>query len=214
MTNLRVGYKIDEELYRSARSVIYRAHWKDDGGSVILKTLRARPAPDYQVNQFGREFEITHNLDIPGVIGCYELQTGAQRNVMVLEDFGGQSLDRLAAAGYIDLLTFLQIAYASSTSLAALHHRHIVHGNLSPSNILFNTENGQLKLIDFGCAIDRARAGESGAGGALRDGLELPYASPEMAEFCSGIGSSSAVDRRSDLYSLGVALYELLTGRL
>ena len=73
---------------------------------------------------------------------------------MVLEDFGGQSLDRLRTDRSIDLLTFLEIAYAASTALAALHERGIIHGNVSPSNIVFNTQNGQLKLIDFGCAID------------------------------------------------------------
>src|SRR4051794_20279508 len=149
-------YPLDEKISKGVNSVVCRAHRAADGVPVILKALRPELASVEEVARFRREYEITQCLDLPGVIGCYEFYADAERTVMVLEDIGGRSLDRLALAGRVDLPTFLEIAGAASEALAAVHERGVIHGNLSPSNIVFNTETGQLKLIDFGCAIDMA----------------------------------------------------------
>jgi len=191
--------------------VVYRAHIKDDETSVILKVLRAVPAPAPEVARFRREYEFTHSLNLPCVVGCHEIRTGGDRNFMVLEDFGGQSLNRLAV-GRIDLSTFLEIAHASSAALATIHERNVVHGNLCPSNIVFNIHTGQLKLIDFGCAVDLWE--EYPTGSIPCEGVEMAYASPEQVGFSSETDPYPVIDSRSDLYSLGVTLYHLLTGRL
>src|SRR6476620_368931 len=130
MRSQTVPYRTTETLYSGSRCVVYRAHRQDDGASVILKELRTAPAHDGELARFRHEYELTRNLNLQGVIGCYELITRAGRHTMVLEDFGGESLDRLAAAGPIDLLTFLEIACAVSSALAALQECRVLHGNL------------------------------------------------------------------------------------
>src|SRR3954463_15144224 len=209
MRSQTVPYTTTERVYSGSRCVVYRAHRQDDEVSVILKELRAAPAPNDELARFRHEYELTQGLNLPGVISCNELITRGGLHTIVLEDFGGRSLDRVAERGPLDLATFLEIAYAASSALSAVHERRVLHGNLSPSNIVFNAQSGQLKLIDFGCAVDLSK--ESDAAGPPCDGVELSYASPEQAALCSEAGPRSAVDLRSDLYSLGATFYELLT---
>ena len=73
MKSPTILYTEAETLYRGARCAVYRAHREDNGSPVILKALRYEPAPDREVARFKREYELTHRLNVPGVIGCYEL---------------------------------------------------------------------------------------------------------------------------------------------
>ena len=99
MRSQTVPYTTTETIYSGSRCVVYRAHRQDDGVSVILKELRAVPAHDGELARFRHEYELTRNLNLQGVIGCYELIIRGDRYTMVLEDFGGESLDRLGRSG-------------------------------------------------------------------------------------------------------------------
>src|SRR5262245_47675221 len=96
------GYQITQELYTSTNSLIYRARRVADDHPVILKLLNQDfPSPE-RVAWFTREYDVLSSLRIPGVVVAYSLEYAQQRPVMVLEDFGGDSLHRLRVAGKLD----------------------------------------------------------------------------------------------------------------
>lgn len=206
--NMLPGYEILDKIHEGHKSLIYRAIRLVDNNYVILKILAdERPSPE-QIARFKREFEINKKLaSICGVVQAYELVHEQHLWFMVLEDCGGHSLENLIYAKSIDLLSFLQISIEITDILAKIHHQHIIHRDLNPSNILINPQTQQIKFIDFGLSTV-----------ALQDlsdfnlaGLEgtFAYMSPEQTGRTNQI-----MDYRTDFYSLGVTLYQLITQKL
>ena len=218
------GYTITAQLYESAHSIIYRARRQADELPVVLKVLRAEhPSPE-ELARLEREYELTHSLNpstalrqgaeqdsgpaVAGVIRAYALESSQNALAIVLEDFGGEALTRLGLAGQLDLPALLTLAIKIATILGQVHQRHIIHKDLNPSNIILNPATGQLKLIDFGIAAQLdVKIHHLGNPEALEG--TLAYISPEQTGRMNRV-----VDRRTDLYALGVTLYELLTGQL
>ena len=144
------GYRIRQLLYTSSNSLIYRAQRVADDQPVILKIFNQEyPSPE-RIAWFRREYEVIHNLDLPGVVAAYDLANVRQRWMMALEDFGGESLHRLKLAGALDLDRALALAIAVAEILGQVHQRFIMHKDVNPSNIVLNPATGQVKLIDFG----------------------------------------------------------------
>jgi predicted ATPase/class 3 adenylate cyclase/tRNA A-37 threonylcarbamoyl transferase component Bud32 len=201
-------YEITEELYESSNSLVFRGHREADNQPVILKMLRQTyPLPE-KIAWFKREYEITRNLDLAGVVDAYSLETDQQRRVMALEDFGGESLARLGLAGKLTLTEFLPLATQLSDILGQLHQRRIIHKDINPSNIVLNPATGQVKLIDFGISSVLTRENPTFRNPNVLEGT-LAYISPEQTG-----RMNRAMDYRTDFYSLGVTFYELLTGQL
>ena len=210
-----------ETLFESRTSIIYRAYRKWDNRPVILKTLKEQyPLPE-QIAQFKREFEIAHTLksghgaDTPltGVIEVYSFEKHGYSFVIVMEDFGGESLDLMMKAGKIHLRThgiadFLLLAIGITEALAQIHQRQIFHKNINPSNIVFNKNTSQVKIIDFGLAVSLSRDNPVFSNLNILEGT-LAYISPEQTGRMNRI-----VDYRTDFYSLGATFYELLTGHV
>lgn len=172
---------------------------------VVLKQLRELyPGPE-SMARFAREFEITRSAAGPQVIEAYEMHANEGTVGIILEDFGGRSVaDLMQREGRIDALDALPMAAQVADGLAHIHRRNIVHRDVNPANIVWNTETGQVRLIDFGISQVLSR---STARNRMFSGTP-PYMSPEQTG-----RMNRDVDCRSDLYSLGVTLYELLTGR-
>src|SRR6478736_6542182 len=121
------GYRISQELYASANSLIYRARREADDRPVILKVFNQEyPSPE-RIAWFKREYEVIHDLDLPGAVAAYSLENDRQRWMMVLEDFGGESLHRLGLAGTLDLAGVLELAIAVGEILGQVHQRYIMH---------------------------------------------------------------------------------------
>lgn len=146
------GYRSTEKLYESHNSLVYRAvrEGTTDEHSVIVKVLKPAYPSSEKVAWFKREYELTRDLGLEGVVKVYELRKEAQRWVMVLEDFAGESLKRLSLAGQMGLADFLQLAIDISSILGPIHARHVMHKDINPANIVFNPTNGEVKIIDFG----------------------------------------------------------------
>jgi serine/threonine protein kinase len=202
------GYRITQEIYSGGNSLIYRARREADGLPVILKVFAQEyPSPE-RIAWFRREFEVIRGLDLPGVVKAYALEQDRQRWVMVLEDFGGESLHQLGIAGALDIGRALELAIAIAGLLGQVHQRFVMHKDINPSNIVLNPDTGEVKLIDFGISTMLSRESPTYGSPRVLEGT-LAYISPEQTG-----RMNRDMDYRTDFYSFGVTLYELLTGEL
>lgn len=215
-------YIIGETLYKSSKSLICRAHQKEDNRTVVLKILTEdHPTPE-EIAKFKREYWIAHSLN-PGsavvenspspVVATYNLHKHEHGFLMIMEDCGGESLDRWVKPGGMKLtddgmVFFLKLAINVTEALAKIHQHHIVHLNINPSNIIFNATTSQVKIIDFGIAALLSRDKPTFSKPNVIEGT-LEYISPEQTGRMNRV-----VDYRADYYSLGATFYELLTGHV
>lgn len=203
------GYQVVDKLYKSNNSHIYRAYRQADNQAVILKVLQPAYPPPEQIARFQREYKILNELKgLSNIIAGYDLVTEQNYWVMILEDFGAQSLDRLNLAGQLSVTPFLQLAIQIVAIISQLHQRYLIHKDINPANILLNPTTQQIKLIDFGISTKLSRENTTFRNPNLLEGT-LAYLSPEQTG-----RMNRAIDYRTDFYSLGVTFYELLTGQL
>ncbi|NER52441.1 MAG: AAA family ATPase, partial [Symploca sp. SIO1A3] len=204
------GYRLTEQLYESSALLIYRGYRKADEQPVVLKILReVYPTPEH-IAWFKREYQVMRNLNLTGVVKPYACLCEQQQQlmVMVLEDFGGDSLARLGIAGKLELREFLELAIAIIQIVAQIHAAQIIHKDINPSNIILNPTTKVVKIIDFGISTVLSQENPTFCHPNILEGT-LPYMSPEQTG-----RMNRAIDYRSDFYSVGVTFYELLTGRL
>ncbi len=208
------NYRIEEKLYEGNHSIVYRGWRIVDSWTqrAVLKILKKEYPPPEDVAKFRREYEITRDLGnaVPGVINVYGIEKYKNSFMMILEDFGGESLARLKQRNLLklDLTTFLHLAMGITEILSDIHRQNVIHKDINPSNIIWNPETNQLKIIDF-CiaAVLPCETVELASPNALRG--TLGYISPEQTG-----RMNRSLDFRTDFYSLGITFYELLTSRL
>jgi predicted ATPase/signal transduction histidine kinase len=204
------GCQVQEKIYESENSFVYRGRWKRDDRPVILKMLKQPyPSPE-KIAWFKREYELTRSLRVEGVINVYDLTADQHRPVMVLEDFGGESLELhlKKRRTRFPLTECLPLVIQVTDILSRVHQQHIMHKDVNPSNIVWNPQTDQVKLIDFGISTALIRESPVLRNPTLGEGT-LAYISPEQTGRMNRL-----LDYRTDLYSLGVTIYELLTGQL
>jgi len=185
-----------------------------DGKPVVLKILSDTSASPEAVARFRREFDLIAGLNgganpeerVEGVIGALACETDAGNPVIILEDFGGESLDIQRRIWPLD--DFFNLALQVVETLGRIHGLQVIHKDINPSNIVRNPATGELKIIDFGLSTCLPRETVARASVNVLEGT-LAYISPEQTGRIN-----RAVDYRTDFYSLGVTFYELLTGRL
>ncbi len=200
------GYEIREKLSENTPFLVYRGRRQEDLAPVLLKVLnRPFPTPKY-LAPLWQEFEILRLLDFPGVEKAYSLENHQQWWMIVLEDGGGLPMDQLEIAGRMQPGEFLQFALQLAKVVEGIHARQVIHKNISPANIFFNASTGLASLTNFGYA-------------SLVSKEKVPFQSPyKLAEFLAYTSPeltgrmNRSVDYRTDYYSLGATLYELLTG--
>ena len=202
-----LNYQITEKIFESANSLVYRGQSNEDNQSVILKVLKEDyPSPE-KLTHYRQEYEITRDLKIEGVIKADGLERYQNTLVMILEDFGGQSLDQLFDSP-LEISEFLSIAFQITEILGEIHAANVIHKNINPSNIVLNPTTGQLKIIDFGISTVLPRENPTLKNPNQLEGT-LAYISPEQTG-----RMNRALDYRTDFYSLGITFYELLTQQL
>jgi predicted ATPase/signal transduction histidine kinase/CheY-like chemotaxis protein/tRNA A-37 threonylcarbamoyl transferase component Bud32 len=204
---------VTAKIYESANSVVYRGIREQDNTAVILKVLKEDYPTPSELTRYKQEYEITHSLNLSGVVKAYNLQEYQRTLVIILEDFGGESLEKLiqeSPFGYepMPLPEFLGIALKITEILSQIHAANIIHKDINPSNIVSNPETGVVKIIDFGISTLLARTNPSFKNPNILEGT-LAYMSPEQTGRMNRM-----LDYRTDFYSLGVTFYKLLTGQL
>jgi predicted ATPase/serine phosphatase RsbU (regulator of sigma subunit)/tRNA A-37 threonylcarbamoyl transferase component Bud32 len=208
------NYQVLEQIYESANSQVYRGIRTEDNQSVIFKVLQEDYPTPAELTRYRQEFEIVTDLNIAGVIKAYALEKYQNTLVMVLEDFGGESLKELltkdasVGKGLGGILKFIPLGIQIAESLGHIHAANIIHKDINPTNIVFNTTSNQIKIIDFGISSRLPRETLTFKNPTQLEGT-LAYISPEQTG-----RMNRAVDYRTDLYSLGVTFYELLAGEL
>ena len=192
-------------VIEDASSVVTRE--ERDGLPVLLRRSN-KPCPtphDLAKLRYGAA--LARSLDLPGVVRVHGVETPGDDVIVVMEDFGGVPLRNVLAKRRIEVLEALHIARALANILGDLRRARVVHGAVEPSNILVDAASGVVKLANFDNAsrLDRDRPGPVGAS---RLGGAVAYISPEQTG-----RMNRTVDHRTDLYSLGVTLFEMLAGR-
>jgi predicted ATPase/signal transduction histidine kinase len=195
-------YVVMETLYSSSRSVVSRAYRVSDRLCVVLK----QPAPGVPENlaraRFAHEVAMRRGLDGERVVQLLE----HSELRLVMEDLGGCSLQRFLQEQRPDLDSALQLACALTEALASLHQAGVLHGDVHPGNFIYHPQSGRLLISDFDLAL------RIDSGAQLADSMvqgNLAYLSPERTGRLH-----ATVGFPADLYSLGVTLYRLFSGRL
>jgi len=220
MINLKklfLGYHINEEIYAGNRTLVYRGIRSSNGQPVVIKLLRNEFPSFNELVHFRNQYIIAKNLNIPGTVKAYSLESYHNRYALVMEDFGGISLSsylaRLAEASNealegLPVNEFLPMAIQIANALDGLHRHHVIHKDLKPANILISPTSKEVKVIDFSIASMLPRETQEIQNPNVLEGT-LPYISPEQTG-----RMNRGIDYRTDFYSLGVTFYELLTGKL
>ncbi|OUL29633.1 serine/threonine protein kinase [Nostoc sp. RF31YmG] len=205
------GVAILSKIYESSATLVYRGIREQDNCAVVAKVLKQDYPSVGELTRYRQEYEITHSLNIDGVVKAYSQQNYQRTLVILLEDFGGESLERLRQQYDfypIPLSNFLGLAIAIAEILGRIHAANIIHKDINPSNIVLNPNTGVVKMIDFGIATRFSRTNPTFKSLHLLEGT-LAYLSPEQTGRMNRM-----LDYRSDFYSLGATFYELLTGQL
>lgn len=201
-----LDYDIKETVAVSSRSLVRRAVRRADGLPVIIKSPAQELASGEDFLQFEFEFRLLQKLNVPAVVSAIALERSADAIALILEDFGGEN--PVPSQQGLPLDTFLQIAIQAAAGLGQIHDANIVHKDVKPSNLLVHAQTGLVKFIDFHLASELTSERQELTAVSQIQG-SFPYISPEQTG-----RMNRELDYRSDYYSLGVTLFELLTGQL
>ncbi|MCP4398787.1 MAG: AAA family ATPase [bacterium] len=208
MKNTIAGYNVTETLYESTHSLVYRASQQSDQTPVILKMLQPEHPTPEALSRFRQEYDITRNLHTDGIIRVSRLEQHHNTLIIVEEDIGAESLDRWMKRRRLTVEECLSLAVRVAEHVGHIHAANIIHKDLNPSNIIWNPQTGQVKIIDFGIASRLPTENLTLKNPGQLEGT-LAYVSPEQTGRIN-----RSIDYRTDLYSLGVTLYEMLSGQL
>jgi len=207
MLNL-VGYQETDQIYSGSRTLVYRAIQATTEQSVIIKVLR-NPHPNFnELVRFRNQYIITRNLEHPTIVQPLSLERYSNGYALVMPDEGALSLLEYWQKSGGDLSKFLTIALQLASALHYLGQQRIIHKDIKPANILMCPETHQVKLIDFSISSLLPKEQQQLVNPNVLEGT-LAYISPEQTG-----RMNRGIDYRTDFYSLGVTLYELLTGVL
>ena len=209
-------YRVVSAIGAGGMGDVYRATDTKLGRDVAIKVLPAEMAVDPgRLERFQREARALAALDHPGIVSVFSVEEANGVHFLTMQLVEGESLDTIVASGGLPLPRFFEIAVPLAEALSAAHERGIVHRDLKPGNVMV-TREGRVKVLDFGLAKLQApdsnpnltstptesRANLTSEGQVFGT---VAYMSPEQAR-------GGTMDARSDVFSLGVVLYELLTG--
>jgi serine/threonine protein kinase len=198
-------YEIIEEVGKGGMGRVYKAFDKKIKENIALKLLKPEIASESRtIDRFRNELKFARKIAHPHVCRMYDLGEVGQMHFITMEYVSGEDLKSfIRRAGHLTEPKALSIAEQIAEGLAEAHRLGVLHRDLKPQNVMIDRD-GNAKIMDFGIARSLYAAGFTGSG--IMVGTP-EYMSPEQAE-------ASEVDQRSDLYSLGIIIYEMVTGRV
>ena len=206
-------YEIHSPLGAGGMGEVYRARDTKLGRDIALKVLPAEMAQDPErLARFRREAKALAQFDHPNIVTIHSVEESDGVHFLTMQLVEGQPLDRLIPKGGLPVEQIVEIASALGDALAAAHEKGIVHRDLKPANVMV-TNDGRVKVLDFGLAKDvrGANLGDATLTSASQTQVGVvmgtpAYMSPEQT-------SGRPLDHRTDIFSLGVVLHEMTTGR-
>jgi len=220
---LRGHYKIIRPLGQGGMGVVYEAEDQKLGRLVAIKLLPEATRQDpAALERFWREARTASSLNHPGICTIHELNESGDQPFIVMELLEGQSLDKLYYHRAMPYPKLLDLGVQAADALDAAHRKGILHRDIKPANI-FLSPGGQVKILDFGLAkIEEGYATPGGAGNGNAT-LGAPFGNDLLTSPGSAVGTiaymspeqarGETLDARSDVFSLGVVLYELATAQ-
>ncbi|HEY9642752.1 MAG TPA: protein kinase, partial [Coleofasciculaceae cyanobacterium] len=141
------GVAIQRKIYESSASLVYRGTRKEDGRAIVIKLLKQDYPSPQELTRYRQEYAITRSLNLEGVVKAYSQQEYQRTLVILLEDFGGESLEhwmRQQPETFcpMPLSAFLKLAIDLTDILGKIHAAHIIHKDINPGNIVFNPDTG------------------------------------------------------------------------
>ncbi|MGB3405650.1 MAG: protein kinase, partial [Microcoleaceae cyanobacterium] len=202
------GYEIAECLYQGTRTLVYRGTLQVDEKPVIIKFLRNEYPSFSELVQFRNQYTIAKNLNIPGIVQPLTLENYRNSYALVMPDEGYVSLHSSVINQQLSISDFLNIAIQLADILHGLYQNRVIHKDIKPANILIHPKTKQIKLIDFSISSLLPKETQEIQNPNVLEGT-LAYISPEQTG-----RMNRGIDYRSDFYSLGITLYEILSGVL
>jgi len=206
------GYRLLGEIHRGGQGVVYQALQESTRRKVAIKVLKEGPFADRtELARFDREVDVLSRLNHPHIVAIHDRGLTAGHAWYVMDYIPGRPLDTYVAGAELSTDELLGLFVKVCDAVNVAHLRGVIHRDLKPANIRVD-EQGEPRILDFGLAkLEQEVAGGSSAPAMTLTGQfvgSLPWASPEQVT-----GGADLVDIRTDVYSLGVILYQLLTGR-
>lgn len=205
------NYRLIDEIHRGGQGVVYRGVQLSSQREVAIKVMREGPfAAGADRARFEREIRVLGNIRHPNIVTIHDSGSSRGFYYYVMDYIAGSTLDAYIADARPDVDQTLRLFLKISNAVHAAHLRGAIHRDLKPGNIRVDAA-GEPHVLDFGLARMTAEAGDAAEGALTETGQfvgSLPWSSPEQAD-----GRLDEIDQRSDVYSLGMLLYQMLTGR-
>src|SRR6476620_6394117 len=206
------NYRITDKLGVGGQGAVYKATDTKLGRPVVIKVIPPElSAKEANLKRFEREARLASSLDHPNICTIFDLDEVDGVHFIAMQHVEGKNVRQLVAGRPLDLKTTVLIGLQVADALAAAHNRGIIHRDIKSGNVMV-TPSGQVKVLDFGLAklLDETEAAETGIHRTELTEVGVPYgtatyAAPEQAR-------GDRVDKRADVFSMGVLLYEMLTG--
>jgi serine/threonine protein kinase/Tfp pilus assembly protein PilF len=198
-------YQVIEELGKGGMGKIYKVFDTKIKEKIALKLIKPEIASDREtIERFANELKLARKIRHKNVCGMFDIAEAEGAHFITMEYVSGEDLkSMIRMTGMLGIGTVLSVGKQICDGLAEAHSQGIVHRDLKPTNIMLD-KGGNVKLMDFGIARSMRERGITGPSVLIGT---PEYMSPEQAE-------AKEVDQRSDIYSLGIVLYEMATGRL
>jgi serine/threonine-protein kinase len=207
-----LNYRILQKLGAGGQGAVYKATDTKLGRTVVVKVLPPElTVKEANLKRFEREARLASNLDHPNICTIFDLDEADGVHFIAMQYVEGKNVRQLVNGRPLELQSALLIAIQVTDALAAAHARGIIHRDIKSGNVMV-TNNGQVKVLDFGLAklLDDEAAHSEGIHRTELTEVGVPYGTPTHAAPEQARGDR--VDSRADIFSTGVLLYEMLTG--
>ena len=199
------NFTVKEQIYESSKVKLFRAT-DPNQKPFVLKVLNKEYPSKQEISILQREFDILQRVQSKNVIGVFNLLNFQNQYLLILEDIQGESLAKILENQTLHYKDFLELAIPIVNGIKDIHSKNIIHKDIKPHNIIYNSKTGTLKLIDFDNSTVLSRENPSYTTKILEGTMH--YISPEQTG-----RMNRTIDYRTDFYSLGVVFFQMLTGQ-